>query len=575
MLPHDSAAIGRLADALRVPPIVAQLLLNRGVKDPEAARQFLLAPLSDLLAPDALPGVTKAAERIHAAVQDKRKICIYGDYDVDGVTGTSILLQVIRLMGGPVDFYVPHRLEEGYGLNADALRQIAHSGASVVVTVDCGIAALAEADVARQLGLELIVTDHHEFKDRLPDAAVLVHPRLPGTRYPFAGLSGAGVAFKLAWALSVRACGSEKVTPRFRDFLLDAVMLATLGLVADVMPLLGENRVFTRHGLTRMAQTESPGLKALREGASLTDKAPMTAEDIGFRLAPRLNAAGRLGCARLVVELLTTPSTQRATDLVRFLEGQNQQRQQLERRIVAQAREQAETEGQADAPALVLASAEWHAGVIGIVAGRLAEHFARPVLMIALSQEIGAGSGRSIPGFALHEALHTCGDCLLSHGGHAAAAGFKVQSHRIDELRERFCAVAQQRFPNGLPAPILQLDAEVPLSTLTPGLLHDMERLEPFGTANHRPLLLAGGLQIVGEPKRMGHGERHMSFQVRQQGTTLRAVAFGMAERLEELMSAEGKCCLAFRPKINDWNGFRRVELQVADLQAGPRAQLT
>ncbi len=242
LLPYDRGGIERLGEALRLPPIVAQLLLNRNLSDPQAARRFLDAPLNGLHPPDQLPGVVEAADRLLKAVRDGRRICVYGDYDVDGTTGTAILWQVLHLFGASVDFYVPHRLEEGYGLNAEALRQITATGATVVVTVDCGIAALAEAEEACRLGLELIVTDHHEFKERLPSAAVVVHPRLAGGSYPFGGLSGAGVAFKLAWALCQRFCGGERVTPRFREFLLGGVALTALGLVADVVPLLDENR---------------------------------------------------------------------------------------------------------------------------------------------------------------------------------------------------------------------------------------------------------------------------------------------------------------------------------------------
>jgi single-stranded-DNA-specific exonuclease len=580
LLPHERGAIERLAGALRLSPIVAQLLLNRGLAEPDSARRFLGAPLQDLHPPATLPGVTAAAEQLHAAVTHNRRICVYGDYDVDGITGTAILWQVLRLMGATVEYYVPHRLEEGYGLNAETLRQLAAKGNQVIVTVDCGIAALAEADEARQLGIDLIVTDHHEMKEELPNAAVLVHPRLPGSGYPFAGLSGAGVAFKLAWALAQKACGSEKVTPRYRDFLMDSVALAALGLVADVMPLQDENRIFVRHGLRRLLQAPTVGLKALMEVAGLGDKPRLFAEDVAFKLAPRLNAAGRLGWAWQVVELLTTTSAQRALDLARYLEEQNQERQRVERRILSQARELAvEYE---EAAALVLASEEWHPGVIGIVAGRLVEYYARPVLLIALTRPrtmataslIGQGSGRSVPGFALHKALNECGDLLLAHGGHAMAAGFKLPADRVDSFRERFCAGAARRFSSGPPTPRLELDAEVPLSALTVGLLQDIDRLEPYGSANRRPLFLAGGVEVVGEPSRIGRGELHLAFKVRQERTTLRAIAFGMSERVEELMSAGGRCCLAFTPRLNEWNGRRNVEMEVVDWQPGPRAEL-
>jgi single-stranded-DNA-specific exonuclease len=589
LLPHDADAIEQLSRALRVAPAVAQLLRNRGLGEVESARRFLDAPLTGLHAPERLPGVTEAAERLLAAARQGRSICVYGDYDVDGLTGTTLLVQALRLAGAEkVDFYVPHRLEEGYGLNAAALRQIARNGAELVITVDCGIASIAEAEEAARLGLELLITDHHEPKDRLPPAAVLVHPRLPDGSYPFWGLSGSAVAFKVAWALCQKVCGGERVGPRHREFLLDAVGLAALGIVADVVPLHDENRILVRHGLLRLQQSPSPGLKALMESAGLTAGGAVRASDIGFKLGPRLNAAGRLGCARLVVELLTTTSPQRAFDLAQFLDKQNQDRQKLERRIAGEAREQVGACVLAETSALVLTSPEWHAGVIGIVAGRLVELYGRPVLLIAQRRErpedaatdpgdgllVGQGSGRSIPGFPLHEALQACGEHLLSHGGHQAAAGFKILPERIEAFRASFCAFAAAHFPSGPPAPRLVIDAEVPLSALTHGLLKELDRLEPYGAGNARPVFLAGDLEVLGTPRRIGNGERHMSFRVRQGGTDMRAIAFGMGDRLDELMSQGGKCCLVFTPRINEWQGYRSVELEVIDLQAGAEARL-
>jgi single-stranded-DNA-specific exonuclease len=580
LLPHDRDAMEPLASALRVPAVVAQLLLNRGIREPEQARRFLDSPMRGLHPPELLPGVSQAADHLIETVRQGKRICVYGDYDVDGTAGTAMLWQVIHLIGGQADFYVPHRLEEGYGLNSEALRHIAQSGAAVVVTVDCGIGSVAEADEARRLGLELIVTDHHELKQTLPAANVLVHPRLPGTSYPFGGLSGAGVAFKLAWALAQRASGGEKVTPRFREFLLNSLVLAALGLVADVVPLHDENRIFVRHGLARLKQTPSPGLKALLEATNLNGQRQLCADDIAFRLAPRLNAVGRLGSARLVIELLTTSSAQRATDLVRFLEGQNEQRQQYERKILARARELVAEHDLERTPAIILADADWHPGIVGIVASRLVDLYARPVLLIGLRMErgesvlVGQGSGRSVPGFPLHEALQACSEHLVSHGGHAAAAGFKIEPHVIDAFRDRFCDYAARHFGPSPSAPRLVLDAEVPLSALTTGLIQDLGRLEPYGAENRRPLFLAAGLQVEGEPKKVGGGERHLSFRVRQNGRALRAIAFNMADRAGELMSASGACSLVFTPDLNEWQGFRRVDLKVVDFQAGAQARL-
>lgn len=574
LLPHDSHAVERLAAALSVSPIAAQLLLNRGLADRDDAKRFLESPLSGLHSPERLPGISAAADRLVEAIRCKKKVCIYGDYDTDGITGTAILWQLLHVLDVPVEFHVPHRLDDGYGLRIERLRQFAQQGTQLVVTVDCGITAVAEADEARRLGVELVITDHHEQLAELPRADVLVHPRLPGGDYPFGGLSGAGVAFKLAWTLAMRISGSDKVAPHLREFLLDAVALASLGLIADVVPLQDENRIFVKHGLARIRSSPSVGVKALLESAGLTPGKPIKAEDVAFKLAPRLNAAGRLGCARLVVELLTTTNVTKARDLAAYLDGQNRDRQSLERKIGAQAREMLEKPGLADSPAIVLASGDWHPGVIGIVAGRLAEQFGKPTLLIASRSDPAPGSGRSIPGFALHEALQACTDCLVSHGGHSAAAGFRVALNEIDRFRQKFCEYAASHFPGGPPAPRLTLDAEIPLSTLTLGLLSEIDRLEPYGAHNPRPRFLAGGLEIVGEPKRMGGGDRHLSFRVRQSGANIRAVAFGMGERLDELMSAGGRCCVAFTPRLNEWNGWKNVEIEVCDFQPGEQARL-
>ena len=583
LLPSESDATNRLAAATRVSPVVAQLLLNRGVTDAPAVRRFLDAPLAGLHSPSLLADVPAAADRLYRAVTLKQRVCVYGDYDVDGVTGTSILMLLLDRLGANAEFHVPLRLSEGYGLSSEKLQELAGRGVNLVVSVDCGIASLDEAAVARRLGMDLIVTDHHEMKTRggvplLPDAVAVVHPRLPGGAYPFDGLCGAGVAFKLAWAVAQRASGSERVSDELREFLLDAVGLAALGLVADVVPLRDENRIFVRHGLERIRAKPSIGLRALMDAAQMTEGKAITAEDIGFKLAPRLNAAGRLGCARLVVELLTTRSASKARELAAYLEKQNEQRQFLERKITQQAKDMLVDSDHAAGAGIVLASADWHQGVVGIVAGRLAEQYARPTLVMAikLDEGVAVGSGRSVPGFPLHEALKACDHHLSGHGGHAAAAGFRLHPDNIDAFRVTFIAYATAHFPaEGPPAPRLTLDAEVPLSAITPGLLRDIDKLEPYGAQNPKPKLLATGLKVEGVRK-IGTGEvqRHMDFKVRQGETLFRCVAWGMADRMDELLSAGGDCCLAFTPKVNEWRGERKIELHVIDLKAGATVSL-
>ncbi len=574
LLPHDDAAVRRLAGELQVSPVVAQLLLNRGIKQPAEARRFLDPVLTALHPPETLPGVADAANRIAAAIREKVRIRVFGDYDADGVTGTAVLVRIIEQLGGVVDFYIPHRLDEGYGLNVEAVQKAKADGVGLMVTVDCGITAVAEAEEARRVGIELVITDHHEPKDELPAADVIVHPRLPGG-YPFGGLSGSGVAFKLAWVIAQRASNNERVTPELRELLLDCVGLAALGLVADVVPLRDENRIFVKHGLHRIAKKPLLGLKALIEASKLKDVA-IKAEDVSFKLAPRLNAAGRLGCALLVVELLTTKSPVKAREIAECLDGFNSQRQTLERRIGTQAREMIEQEKFASDSALVLGSEDWHQGVVGIVAGRIAEQFGKPTVLVSLrpNDEPSTGSGRSIAGVELHEVLKDCNGVLEGYGGHAAAAGVKVRPSNLAAFRKAFAAAVAKKCPAGLPRPRIVLDAEVPLSALTFGLLKDIDKLEPYGAENPKPRFVATGLTIDGVPRRIGTGERHLSFRVRQGTTLIRAVAFGLGDRLDELMSAGGKCSLVFTPRLNEWQGQRSVEIEVIDFRPGTEVVL-
>lgn len=566
-----------LSRTLRISPVLAQLLLNRGVSDPEQARRFLKAPLSGLHDPSHLPGIEEAARRLRRAVAEGRRICIYGDYDVDGITGTTLLWRCLHLAGArETSRYIPHRLEEGYGLNVEALRSLHRQGFQVIVTVDCGITSVREAEEARRLGLELIVTDHHALRSELPRADVLVHPRLPGSSYPFPDLSGAGVAFKLAWALCREFDNSRRVGPTFQNFLLESMALVALGTVADVVPLVDENRIFVRHGLTSLREAPSLGLKALLEVTQLDTSRPLNTGHIGFQLAPRINAAGRLGQGILAVELLSSLSEQRARDLASHLNQQNEVRQKIERAIYRQAREKIEAECDLDrCAAIVLEDADWHPGVIGIVASRLLERYGRPVLLISSREEIAQGSGRSLAEFPLHEALGECADLLVSYGGHAAAAGFKIPRQNIAALRERFCELAERAFHRQPVASRLHIDAEVPLAALTLGLLKGIEALEPHGLGNRRPVFLTGGLRIVGQPRAVGKGELHLMFTVRQgDGPRFRAIAFNMADRLQELLSGQGECCLAYTPRRNEWQDMVRIDLEVHDFQPGARAVL-
>ncbi|NLF72504.1 MAG: single-stranded-DNA-specific exonuclease RecJ [Candidatus Anammoximicrobium sp.] len=569
--PHDEARITALERAAGVSPVVAKLLLARGICNPQQAGIFLDAQLTGLREPDLLPGLTAAVDRLHAALQQKRRIVVYGDYDADGMTATGLLVCCLRLLGANVGYHVPNRLEEGYGLNDESLGKLASQGASVVVSVDCGIGSVAAAETARQLGLELIVTDHHELRDDglLPAAAAIVHPRLPGSTYPFGGLCGAGVAFKLAWALCQRASEAKRVKPAMRDFLLAAIGLAAVGTVADVVPLLDENRILVRHGLVSLRQRPLPGIAALLRVTGLDRKPQLSAEDIGFTLAPRLNAAGRLGQASLGVELITTESAERALRLAEYIHELNKSRDTLERSVYLaahkQLKEQFDPETEA---ALVLAGVDWHPGVIGIVAGRLAEKYHRPVVMISwdhLGIKPGIGSARSVGRLNLHQALAACSQHLLSHGGHAAAAGLKIEESKLDAFRADFCEYVSGEMSQEDRVAEVQIDAEATLGQLTLKTVEQIEQLAPFGHSNPRPILCASGVTLAGSPRRMGNGERHLAVRVRQHGVTVRGVAFGRGEVAEELASLAAPLDVAFRPVINEFNGRRSVEMHLVD----------
>ncbi|MEX2139083.1 MAG: single-stranded-DNA-specific exonuclease RecJ [Pirellulales bacterium] len=569
--PHDPARIADLERAAGVPSVVAQLLVSRGICDPVTVREFLDCKLSALRDPELLPGIPAAADRIMAAVAGQEPIVVYGDYDADGMTATALLLGCLRMLGAQASYYVPHRIDEGYGLNDEALRTLAGRGARMIVTVDCGIASIREAETARELGLQLIITDHHQFAERLPDAAAVVHPRLPGTDYPFGELSGVGVAFKLAWALCQRASQAKRVSPVMRSFLMQAVGLAAIGTVADVVPLVDENRVLVRHGLASLKERPPLGLAHLMRVCKLHEKPHLDCEDIGFTLAPRLNAAGRLGQAQLAVELLTTQSLERAMALAEYLHELNGSRDSLERSVYLAANKQINERCDLESDAaLVLAGRGWHPGVIGIVAGRLAEKHHRPVVLIALDEvgvKAGIGSGRGVPGFNLHAALSACAEHLISHGGHAAAAGLKIEDLRVEDFRAAFleCVATELSSADARQGRELRIDGEVIFSTLTPTIVEQIERLAPFGHGNTRPLLCASNVTLVEPARSIGNGGRHLSLRLRQHNVTLRGVAFGGGEWAAEIARVEGPIHVAFRPVINSFAGRRTVEAHVAD----------
>lgn len=567
--PHDRSAVAALERSAGVSSILASLLVARGVTEAAAVKAFLSGSLADLRDPETLPGVPEAADRILAAVKAGRKIVVYGDYDADGMCATAILVGCLEALDATPSWYVPSRQDEGYGLNAEALASLAAQGASLVVSVDCGITAVAEARRARELGLELIVTDHHAFSEELPEADVLVHPRLPGSAYPFGGLCGAAVAFKLAWAIATRASGASRVTPRLREALLRGVGLAAFGTVTDVMPLVDENRLMVRHGLDNLRTRGGPGLARLIELTGLADRSRLESEDIAFKLGPRLNAAGRMATAANGIELLVTDDTARGVALANYLHELNAQRESEERSLQLAAAKQAKElfDPEADA-AVVLADRGWHKGVIGIVAGRLADRWHRPVVMIARDPLQGGpatGSVRSVPGFDVLAAVKACEEHLLGCGGHAAAAGLQVEDAKIDDFRRAFVAAVDARLPQAQRRAQLTLDGETSLGELTLHTVEQLEKLAPFGEGNRRPMFCASGVTLAEPARTIGQSGKTLQLRLEQHGASMRGVAFGGGDWLPHMPTPGTPFHVAFRPKINEFRGRRTAELEVID----------
>jgi single-stranded-DNA-specific exonuclease len=572
--PYDPARILDLSRGSGLSPLVAQLLINRGIDDPGRAETFLEARLGSLLDPELLPGAVEAAERIISAVRDGRKIVIYGDYDVDGVCGTSILWTCLKLAGArKVDYYIPHRVEEGYGVNGAALRRLAVEGqAELIVTVDCGISAVGEAELARGLGVEFIVTDHHTIGPILPDADVVVHPRRPGSRYPTGDLCGAGVAFKLAWQVSKHFGDGKRASPHLREYLRRALGLVALATVADVVPLSDENRILVRHGLAGIAGAPTVGLRALMEVSGCLDKKRLTTGTVGFVLGPRINAAGRLERAMMAVEMLTTEDTVLAREIASELDRCNTRRQEIERRIYEEARAMLEAQGGVQGRgAIVLAGKGWHPGVIGIVAGRLAENYHRPTVILSLGEASAQGSARSIPGFDLYEAIKECAEPLLGFGGHAAAAGLRIAEEQVSTFSRLFEEHCRRSIPPEVLERVLLIDAEVPLGVLSTRVVAEIDRLEPYGVGNPKPLLLASQLQVVGEPRVVGEHKNHLQLRLKQGDVVMKAIGWNLAEKGRAL--THGSFCSAvFHPSINEWNNRREVQLELKDFQLDPPA---
>ncbi len=558
-----------LAKSLRVSPLLAQVLINRGITDAQAGARFLRPKLTDLIDPMQMPGIESAVYRLKQAITNKEKITVYGDYDVDGITGVAILWQVLTLLGADVDYYIPHRIDEGYGLNPEAIAALAKSGSKLLVTVDCGVTAFSSAELAGQLGLDLIITDHHQTDIELPRAVAIVHPELEES-YPNQDSAGAMVAFKLAWAVANEFNSGRKLEPRLREFMISATSLAAIGTVADIVDLRGENRVLTSYGLKALPDCKLSGIQALIETAGLTGHR-LDSFHIGFRLAPMLNAAGRMGHARLAVELLTSDHPIRSMHIAEYLKEQNNQRQQCERKIFKQACDMIVEQdlNHPDRKSIVLASGDWHTGVIGIVASRIVDKLYRPTIMINAGDAengIAQGSGRSIPGFCLLSAIKACSQHLISFGGHKMAAGITIETQKIDQFAAEFEAYAKQSLTEKDEAAKLHIDALATLGEFRREMVSELQLLGPFGQGNPEPTFATKGVRLASTPRRVGSGREHLQLAITDNTAAVRCIGFRFG-RLEKKLLEHEFFNVAYQPQINTYNGNSNVEFVLADIQ--------
>lgn len=557
---HDYSEVGRLATELGVAPIIAALLISRGFGETDLAHKFLNPSFDQIHEPNRMRGIELAVARILKAIERDEKILVWGDYDVDGTTGTIVLRKALELIGARTGFHVPHRFKEGYGLNQVELERARQENYQLVISVDCGITAFEPIRWAQENNLEVIVTDHHlPSSDGLPPALAVVNPNQIGCEYPDKNLAGVGVAFKLAHAL-LRAKGKEHLVPGF-------LKVVAIGTIADLMHLTGENRAIVALGLEDLPKAKNYGLRALMEVAGCTRE--MTAYDIGFRLAPRINAAGRMDAARTVVELFESDDFEKARLLAFDLDAKNRERQEMQRRITDLAVREATAKTELNAAHFVVVAGEnWHRGVIGLAASKIAEKLHRPTIVISLEDEFGHGSARSIKPYHLLNGLESCRELFEQFGGHAQAAGMRIKNENIRDLRDKLNAHARACLRAEDLIPEINVDAVVSSKSLGQELVHQIKSLEPFGMGNPKPIFVTKNLVLTSEPLVMK--EKHLKLRLTdRERNQFEAVWWNGAEQASELkLRSQTMLDIAYTPEINLWNNQQRLQLNLLDVSA-------
>ncbi|KPL00931.1 MAG: hypothetical protein AMJ91_02400 [candidate division Zixibacteria bacterium SM23_73_3] len=559
LLPEpDQRAVNQLSSEFSLPQVATRILVTRGLDTISKAEGFLSPSLDNLLDPFLLSGMQKGVERVIRALKEREKIMIFGDYDVDGITSTSLLFLVLNKLGAEVTYYLPNRLNEGYGLSKEGIQESEKRGVRLIISVDCGITAVEEVTFAKSKGIDTIITDHHEPKEILPNACAIINPKIIEEGYPGGELSGVGVAFKFAQAI-YRRLGQEE------SELQDHLDLVALGTAADIVPLVGENRIFTKFGMAQIAKTTKPGLKSLIFVSGILGQKIGTGQVV-FILAPRINAIGRLGDADLAIKLLTTRDESKASEMARILDDENRRRRDIDEITLKEALDLIGQDADlATDKAIVLASSGWHQGVIGIVASRLVERFHRPTIMIAIDGAEGKGSARSIPGFHLYEALRECEEYLVQYGGHKYAAGLSILPEKIHPFREKFKKVSDKKLSRDDLIPRLSIDSELELEQINPELVGVLDIFAPFGPQNMRPVFSTRDLHIWGEPHVVGNN--HLRLRVKKEGPVFDCIGFGMGD-MSKLLSMKGiRIDLAYVVETNFWNDTYKIQLRIKDLR--------
>ncbi len=556
--------VEQLVEKLKVSHILGKLMVNRGIQSIEEGKFFLEAQLNNLPDPFEMRGMKEAVERIITAIKNREQITIFGDYDVDGVTSTALMIHFFRELNTPFDYYLPDRMEEGYGVNEDALDEIKSRGSSIVITADCGITAVKQVDYAQSIGLDVIVTDHHQISDEgLPKALAILNPHQPDCDYPFKFLSGVGIVFK--FALGIRrglldAGWKANDLPNLKQHL----DLFTLGTIGDMAPLTGENHVLTSHGLEEMRISTKPGLVALKSIAGINGK--VDSFSIGFGLGPRLNAAGRLGKADHGLDLLVSSNLNDAMDIAKQLDCLNEERKETQKWSQKEAEYLIERQVDLEKDrVIVLASENFHQGVIGIVAAKIVQMFYRPTVLIALKDGVGKGSARSIPTFNLFKAFTNCSEHLIRYGGHAYAAGLNIEENKIDDFRKAINEVGHQFLTDDKLIPEINVDTTVLFRDLTPEFFDCVQNLGPFGQVNTQPVFHSKAIQVR-DLKWIGKEKNHVRFRAFQEGDSINVIGFKLASVVKKL-DLEQPMDIVYELHPNDWNGRLNLELKLIDIK--------